>query len=143
MSYDPCLAADHDPVADLGAAADPRLSGDHSIVADFYIMRDLDQVVQLGAFTDKGRPDRRPVDRYIGADLHPILDQYIPDLRDLLKAPIRLWGKAKTIAADHRTRMDRDVGADHAIVIDLHPRMEHGIVTDPDIICPDRPEGGS
>src|SRR5580692_9645291 len=71
MSYNPGLAPDHHPVADLGAGADPHLSGDHGVVADFYVVRDLDQVVQLGAFADKGRPDRRPVNRYVGADFHP------------------------------------------------------------------------
>src|SRR5580693_5781779 len=135
MSHDPRLAADHDPVAYLGAAADPRLSGDHGIVTDIYVVRDLDQVVQFGAFADKGRSDRRPVDRHIGSDLHPVLDQYIPDLGDLLKAPIRLRRKAKTIPADYRTRMDRDIGADHATVIDLHARMKYGVVPYPDIFA--------
>src|SRR5580658_6044441 len=65
MSYNPRLASDHHSIPDLGAPADARLCRNDRVIPDIDVMRDLDQVVQLGAFADKGRPDRRPVDRHV------------------------------------------------------------------------------
>src|SRR5579863_6396341 len=123
MSYNSRLATDHHSIPDLGAPADARLCRNDRVIPDIDVMSDLDQVVQLGAFADKGRPDRRPVDRHVGADLHSILNQHIPDLRNLFKAPIRLRRETKTVPADYRARMDRHACADHATMIDLDTRM--------------------
>src|ERR1700737_3098392 len=53
------------------------------MAADFHVVRDLDQVVDLGPLADHGVADRAPVDGRIGADLDPILDDDAPDLRHL------------------------------------------------------------
>jgi len=46
-------------------------------------VRDLDEVVDLGAALDERDVRRRPVDRRVRADLDVVLDADDPDLRDL------------------------------------------------------------
>src|ERR1700678_1117497 len=135
MTHDPGLAADHHPAADLGAAADAGLRGYDGMMPDVYIMRYLDQVVQLCTLPDNGRPYRGAVDGGIHPDLYIILDHHIPDLRHFLERAVGLRGKTKTVSADDRSRVYGQMRADHKVVIDLYPGVKYGMITYPDIVA--------
>src|SRR5690606_8834308 len=89
-------------LADLRASRNSGLCRRYRMLADFYIMRNLDKVIQLHALTDDSRSQRRPVDCRIGADLDIIFDHHISDLRNFVVRSIPLWSEAKTVASDYR-----------------------------------------
>src|SRR5438309_11172931 len=103
------------------------------MMAYFHVVRYLYEIIQLSACLYGGRADGSPVDGDIGAYIYVIFNDDIANLRHFLKAPVRLWGKAKAIAADDGARVYRHTRADAAIVIDRYTRMKDGIVDDPDI----------
>src|SRR5579859_4114095 len=103
------------------------------MVSHIHVVGHLDQVVQLCPGADNGRAHRSPIDSGIRTDLDEIFYFDITDLGNLLEGSIGLRCKAEAVTADDRTGMDRHVLPDHAIMIDLYTRMQHGVVSHPDI----------
>src|SRR5581483_801681 len=71
---DPDLPGQHDPPADPARPRDADLGHDDGVRADLGIMANLHQVVDLRPAPDHRLPERRPVDRDVGADLHVVLN---------------------------------------------------------------------
>src|SRR5688500_15684778 len=128
MPYNTGLTADHYIVADLGAAAYAGLRSDDSVIAYFHIVRNLDQVVELGAAFNDGRADGSAVDSGIGADLYIIFHHHIADLRHLFETAVFLRSKTKSITAYHGACMNGHIPADDTIVVDLYTGMQNGII---------------
>src|SRR6185312_3368081 len=128
------LPADHYAAADLGAPADARLGGYNGMMTDVYIMRYLDQVVQFRAGADHSGSDGGPVDSDIRPYLHIVFDFHIPYLRHFFEAAISLRRKTEPVASNDRTRMYRHMRPDHAIVIDLYPRVQHRMIADTHVV---------
>ena len=64
-----------------------------------HVVRNLDQVVDLGAFADKRRSRRSTVDGGVGADLDIVLNNNTAHLRDFQMA-VSTWHKAEAVLSD-------------------------------------------
>src|SRR5579859_3794766 len=99
-------------VADGQAAREPDLSRQQAMPANGHIVTDLDLIVDFRALTDDGIAEAAPVDRGARPDLHIILDQDPPGLRNL-QVPLRAEEeKAIAVLADAAAGMDQHVIAD-------------------------------
>ena len=105
-------------------------------------MSELDEIVDLGALADHRIVHGAAVDRRIGTDLDPVLQDDAADLDKLDHAAF--WSRriAETILADPGTRVDDDfvanqrthdagAGGDRAIAPDPHTRTDHGAGCNP------------
>ncbi len=106
------LAAQHHVVANHGAAGDAHLRGQQGISSDDDAVRDLHQVVDLGARLDARFPDGRAIDRRVGADLDVVLDHDRRDLRNLLVRAVVAMREAEAVAADDGAVLDHAACAD-------------------------------
>ena len=70
----------NDVVADLRAAGDPRLSDNKAIFTDFYIMAQMDEVVDFSSGCYLCRTERRVVNTRAGADFDVVADFNVADL---------------------------------------------------------------
>src|SRR5690606_19562901 len=129
------LAADHHVISDFGASAHPGLCGYHGIVANFHVVCNLYEIVELRPRPDQGRSHRGPVYRGISTYLHIVFNDHIPALRNFFEASVRLWRETETVAADHGAGVDADIPAHNTVVIDPHPRMDNGVVVDLHIVA--------
>ena len=129
-------SAHHHVVSDRAAARNAGMRGKHAMPADLDVVRDLDEVVDLGPLPDHGVADGAAVDGGIGADLDVVLDDDAADLRNLAVAagarqiaeailPDAHAGMDDDAVADQRMH-DRRARADHAIAADAHIRADHG-----------------
>src|ERR1700685_3838300 len=77
------LAREYRPVLDADRACDADLRHHEAETAQPHVVRDVDQVVDLGPRSHDGVGDAAAIDRGVGADLDIISDQAPPDMRDL------------------------------------------------------------
>jgi hypothetical protein len=77
------LSGDHCSGADAAAAGDAGL-GDHDhVLAELGVVRDLNQVVDLGAAANARNPDSGSIDTAIAADVAIVFDDDTAELGDL------------------------------------------------------------
>src|SRR4030095_12265138 len=103
VAVDAGLAGQDRPRADAGVAGAPDLGNDQGSLSNHDVVRDVDEVVDLGAAADPRRTEAPPIDRDVRADLHVVLDDDRAALRDLLPGPGGVGRRLETVA----------VGADH------------------------------
>src|SRR4029077_3862193 len=126
--------AHHDIVPDCAASRNAGMRGEHAVPPDLDVVRDLDEVVDLGPLPDHGIADRTAVDRAIRADLDAILDDHAPDLRNLAVAR-RAREIAEAVLPDAGTGVDNHpvpdermhdgrARADDAITANAHIRAD-------------------
>src|SRR5437879_6105620 len=72
-----------------------------------YIVRDLHQVINLGAFADDRRTKCPAINRDVDSDLHIFANNYVPDLRHLAVAAA-IEHIAKTVPANNGAGVDSD-----------------------------------
>ena len=96
----------------------PDKAGDHAVAADAHVVRDLDQIVDLGVFADNRVGHGATVDGGIGADLDIVLDNDAADLRNALGP--RAGDEAETVLADLGAGVDDHAVADER-VLDVAP----------------------
>src|SRR5207253_11170074 len=101
------LPRQHHTVFQYHAARQSGLTGDDAIAADPAIVRDHDQVIELGALADHGVRQRAPVNGGAGADLDIVLDDHAAELRDL-EIVRASGGETETRLADPCTWQDDD-----------------------------------
>src|SRR5450432_1773898 len=101
MSYDPHLSAEHTILPHLSRSCHHAMRRKIGVLSDLYIVGDMDQVVEFYSFAQDRRTKRSPVNGAIGADLHIIFYQHIPDLGYFFN--IVFGVEAKAITADHRS----------------------------------------
>ena len=97
-----------------GAAGDADLRREQHALADGDAVRNLHEVVDLGAGADARLADRRPIDRGVGADLDVVFDDDVGVLRNLQVRAVRLLDEAEPVAADDRAVLHDDAMADPA-----------------------------
>src|SRR5690606_8477821 len=129
------LSANNGVPADFGAPRNPRLGSNHRMFANFDIVRNLNQIIQLYPLPYNGRSHRGAIDYRIRTDFYVILNDYIANLADLIVGTIFLRSKPKAIATHHRSRMDDNALANHAIEINRYTRKQGGIVSDFHVIA--------
>src|SRR5262249_334869 len=111
---DPRLPAHDDAVPDRCAARDADLGGQQAVPADHDVVRDLDQIVDLGSFADDRITDPATVDRGIGADFDIVLDDHPSDLRNFAGA-LGTACEAKAVLTDRTARVYNDAVADQGV----------------------------
>src|SRR5262245_19264685 len=134
------LPSQDDTILDHDAAGDAALGNDDAVAADRYIVSDLDQVVDLGAFADHRVAIGAAIDRRPSADLHFVLNNDPTNLHDLAVAacPHEI---AESILPDRAAGMDdhaisyqavrnRHVGTDGAVAADAHAGSDCGTCVD-------------
>src|SRR5262249_42174362 len=93
-------------------------------------VRDLHEVVDLGARLDPRLADRRTIDRRVRADLHIVFDDDVGVLRDLQMRAVGLPGEPEAIAADDGAVENRHATADDNVIANRHAGMDDTIVAD-------------
>mgnify|MGYP001552958627 CR=1 FL=1 len=69
MAGKPALAADHDKIAEFGAARNAHLTGENAAAAENDVVPDLNQIINHRAGADHRIVARAAIDRRIGADI--------------------------------------------------------------------------
>ena len=104
---DPNLAAERRIFADLGTTTDTILGDDNTVFANYDIVADLHEVVDLSAFADHGVAQRAPVNRAVCPNLDIVLDHHAADLRDF-SVVILVKNVAVAVGANHGAGMNPD-----------------------------------
>src|SRR5215467_5469812 len=134
------LATQDDTILDCAAARNADLGNQQAVTPDRDVVADLDEIVDLGSLPDHSVADRPTVDCGIGADLDVVLDDYAPDLGNLV-GPARPAHKTEAILSDRATRVndhtvadqrmhDRGARPDRAIAADANIRTNNGARAD-------------
>src|SRR5262245_47059791 len=92
------------------APCDSDLGGQQHATTDCDAVRDLNQVVDLGAGANASLSYCRSIDRRVRANFDVVFDEDIGKLRDLQVRPICLLDEPEAVAPDHNA-----VVKDHAI----------------------------
>src|SRR5262249_59049990 len=101
------LAPQHHSPPECRASRHPDLPRDQTLRPNAAAVRHHDQVVDLRAAADDGRPERGAIDGRVGTDLDLVLEDDRADVRDAPDA-IREREIATAVAADHRARVSPD-----------------------------------
>ncbi len=96
------------------------LAHDQTVPANDHVVRDMHQIINLGALADDGGTKRSAVNSRVGADLHVVVDDYIADLQHLAVAAL-VEHVAVAVRADDRAGVDADT------MTDLRPRINHDV----------------
>jgi hypothetical protein len=135
------LPTHHNKIADLTAPRQTHLSNNHAMASNAGAVSDLDEVVDLGAFTDDGVGESPSIYRAASTNLNAILYDYPPQLRNLQMTG-RSARKAKPRRSNLSTRQDkhfiadvrmrnRDIAANFAIAANSYASADDGIRTYP------------
>jgi hypothetical protein len=120
MVGDADLSAQRASVLDDDRAGEADLRREQTILADAAVVRDVDEVVDLGAGADERVADAPAVDCRVGADLDVVADQAAPDVWNLLVPAV-----AKDVP--EAVRPDAGPGVDRDTTPELHPRVERHV----------------
>ena len=101
MIHHAYLAGQRYILADARAPGDPHLGGDDAIFTDHDVMRDLHEIIELGAAADHRASKSCPVHRGVGAYLDVILN-FNPARLGNFHPLTAAAGVAETIAANNR-----------------------------------------
>ncbi|TPW01529.1 MAG: hypothetical protein FD129_3348 [bacterium] len=123
MSDEARLTGQYHPVSERRGAGDSNLRDDQAVLARAHVMRQHDQIVDLGSGPNDGRSHRGTVDRHIGADLGDLA----------VFSGLAVGGETVAVAADHGSRLDDDAVADHAVLADDDPGMDEAASPENDV----------
>ena len=121
-------ATELNAVAERHRAGQPDLAGDQAAAADADVVRDLHEVVDLGAFADDRVGHRAAIDGGVGADLDVVLDDDAADLRQPL-GRTRPGNEAESLAPDLGTAEDDHPVADQR-ALDAGARSDIAVASD-------------
>src|SRR5690606_14297302 len=113
------------------AAGNSRLGHDHAMAANDDVVRDLDQIVDLGALPDNRVAGRTPVDAGGRADLDIVLDDHPASLRHF-EMPLGAHGEAEAVLPDPDPGVENDAIADEGMN-EGGVRPYRAVTADPDI----------
>src|ERR1035441_1097988 len=118
-------AAGDELPADLGRASHHEAGRIKAVLPQVAVVRDVANVVELGARTDMSGGERRTVDGAIAADFHAIADPDVAEVGNLARRAVGLDRIAETVAAYGSMRMNFAIPAYFACRADEHMRMDH------------------
>ena len=104
------------------------------MLADFHVVRDLDEIINLRALADDGRAERAAVNRHVRADLHVIADDDVANLRNFA-VDAAVQHVAESVRADDRAGVDADAMADFRARINCHVRKQIHVVAELRIVA--------
>lgn len=105
------LSGHDDVVADFGAAGDTDLRAEKIVLADFDIVSQMAEVIDLGTAADDGVVHRAVVDGGAGADFDVISDDSAAELADVMVMALFIGGEAEALTADDGVRTKDDAVA--------------------------------
>ena len=120
--------------AHLGRACYAHLSAHKGTLPNLDIMSHLYEIVELRIAADDSRTHHGTIDSGISTNLHIVFDDNIAYLREFLVHTLGIRFKSKTIATNDYARVQNTIFSNHAIIVDLHPRIEDGVIANLDII---------
>src|SRR5436190_16561718 len=123
------LACDGNMIAHLGGTGYTDLRNEHAMFADFHVVPDLDQVVDLGPLAYYRFTQGRAIDRRPGADLNVVLDPDDSDLRNLVMLAI-VHGEAVSVRADDDTGVNDAPATDAGAIVDDYAGIDDRIVAE-------------
>src|SRR5258706_10004482 len=123
------LPGHDDVIAEDRGAGDADLGDEQAVFADADVVSDLDEVVDLGPFTDDRFAERGTVDGRAGPDLDVVVEADDADLRDLVM-PAGVRGETIAVGAEDRSAVDDAAPADLRAVVDRRVRVDGGAVAD-------------
>lgn len=124
--------ADRDMVLKGHRPCEADQRGDGAVLAENAIMRNVRQIVDLGAGPDPRGSEGPARNTDIAEDLNVILDNDRADLRDLYIFPL-VPDEPVTVNADPRPGMEDDPPADLNAVVDRNGRVDNAVVPDLDL----------
>src|SRR5205814_3137161 len=136
MSADSSLPGQDCSVADRHRPGYSDLRHDQALFTDSNVVRDVNEVIDLGTVPDDRVIDAAAIDRAVGSDFHVVTDDAAADVRNLLVCP-GVEYVAKAVAADSRTRVHEDLLAKRGATVDRDRRPQPRAVTDGDPVAND------
>ena len=123
------LAAHDDVVAGRRAAGDADLGANQIVLADAAVVGDLNQVVDFGAFADRGRAVGAAVDRGAGADFDVVVDANVAQLggQDMSPGDVRV---AEAVSADHCAAVNDHAVADDRVFVEHRAGTDEHVASD-------------
>ena len=120
----------HDMFAKHARTGQARLRGNHGVRANLAVVADVDQIVQLHAFSDARIIERAAVDRGVCADFDVVANFHNSGLR---KFPVFSVTRSipKTVRANDRAGMNLHAMADADTGVKRNARMNPAIFADP------------
>ena len=112
------LPAHHDMMARFGRAGDAGLRSDQIVGADFDIVGNLDEVVDLRSLANDRRIETGTIDGCIGANLDIVFDNDNADLLEFMMASICIGRIAKSARTDDRAALNNHAIAQSAAFAD-------------------------
>ena len=112
----------------------PTCEMNQGAFADFDVVRDLHEVVDLGAFANDRWAQRTAVNRHVRADFHVVADDDVADLRHLAVNAAVLH-ITETVRANHRAGMNAHAPADFRVRINGDVRKQVHVVAELRIVA--------
>src|SRR4051812_42749824 len=148
MSAHAHLPRDYAAILDARRSRDPDLRHDEAEAPDPTVVRDVHEIVDLGAGANHGVVDAPAIDRRVRANLDVVFDDATPDVRNLVMAAAAkniteaVGAKPRTgmhdyPLTDHHSGVCRDGRIQVTFRTHLHAgadddvRVDHDIVLDP------------
>ena len=104
MSADPDLSGEYRAVTNRNRAGNTYLRHQQALLPNADVVRDVDEVVDLGAVADDGIVDAPAIDRRVGTNLDIVANDAPPDVRDFLMCAIAK-DVTEPVAADPGARV--------------------------------------
>ena len=105
------LSGHDDVVADFGAAGDTDLRAEKIVLADFDIVSQMAEVIDLGTAADDGVVHRAIVDGGAGTNFSVVADDSAAELTDVMVVACLVSGEAEALTADDGVRTKDDAVA--------------------------------
>jgi len=101
------LASNHDTISERTAPGNSNLSDDNAMPSDRDVVRDVNEIVDLGALSDHRIAARATVDRRAGTNFNIILNNHSANLGDF-QMPTFAGQIAESVLADMHARVNDD-----------------------------------
>ena len=127
-----------DIIFDAGHASDGGMGTNEAVVANVAVVTNLAVVVQFGAALDDGVGGDAAVDAAQGTNLHVVGDDHPTKRLKFLETLIAAL-EIVAVSPDDAARVDDDIVANHAVVIDGYIGMDETILPDDSMVSDKRP----
>jgi hypothetical protein len=124
------LPGEHDVMAERRTPCDTHLRREKRVRAYPNAVRDLHQIVDLGAALDPRLANGWPIDGGVRANLHVVFDHDDRVLGNLDVLTGRRRHESEAVAADHRAILDDDPMSEDGALADRHSRVQHAVIAD-------------
>lgn len=118
------LSSHDDVVADFGAAGDADLRAEEVVLANFDIVSQMAEVIDLGTAADNGIIHRTVVDGGAGTDFDVVSDDGAAELPDVMVVALFIGGEAEALPAYDGMGAKDDTVTQDAVLVDDSARIQ-------------------